>query len=51
MTQVIVILNKKGEILDFSPRDIDPKVFLTDALEKEIYDDGELIRKLYVKNK
>lgn len=49
MTQVIVILNKKGEILDFSPRNIDPKTFLLNALEKETYDDGELIRKLYIK--
>lgn len=43
VTEVIIILNKNGEILDFSPRD----VIITDLSklkQEEVYDDGELIR-------
>jgi len=41
--EVIVIMNKKGDILDFSPRSLDISKFLSKK-PNEIYDDGELIR-------
>jgi len=43
VTELIVIMNKKGDILDFSPRNLDISRFLT-RKPSEIYDDGELIR-------
>ncbi|WP_338600242.1 hypothetical protein V6M85_11585 [Sulfolobus tengchongensis] len=43
MPEVIVIMNKKGDILDFSPRSLDISKFLSKE-PNEIYDDGELIR-------
>ncbi|WP_168065322.1 hypothetical protein [Sulfolobus sp. S-194] len=42
-TEVIVIFNKNGDILDFSPRNIDLNKLL-EIKDKEVYDDGELIR-------
>ena len=42
-TEVIVIFNKNGDILDFSPRSIDFSK-LQYLKREEIYDDGELIR-------
>lgn len=42
-TEVIVIFNKNGDILDFSPRSIDFNKLL-DLKNEEVYDDGELIR-------
>ncbi|BFH74401.1 hypothetical protein SJAV_23450 [Sulfurisphaera javensis] len=42
-TEVIVIFNKNGDILDFSPRNINLND-LINMKEKEVYDDGELIR-------
>ncbi|MDT7861414.1 MAG: hypothetical protein RRA45_04280 [Saccharolobus sp.] len=43
MAELIVIMNKKGDILDFSPRNLDISKFLSKK-PNEIYDDGELIR-------
>lgn len=42
-TEVIVIFNKNGDILDFSPRNVDLGK-LINIKDKEVYDDGELIR-------
>ena len=42
-TEVIVIYNKNGDILDFSPRSIDFNR-LKYLKREEVYDDGELIR-------
>ena len=41
--EVIVIYNKNGDILDFSPRSIDLNK-LRYLKREEVYDDGELIR-------
>jgi hypothetical protein len=43
VAELIVIMNKKGDILDFSPRNLDISKFLSKK-PNEIYDDGELIR-------
>ncbi|WP_174629064.1 hypothetical protein [Metallosphaera tengchongensis] len=43
MSEVILIYNKNGELLDFSPRNIKMRKFSQNDF-KEIYDDGELIR-------
>ncbi|WP_196770264.1 hypothetical protein [Stygiolobus azoricus] len=43
MTEVIIILNKNGDILDFSPRNIDIRE-ISKLKQEEVYDDGELIR-------
>lgn len=43
MTEIIIILNKNGDILDFSPRDIDIRE-ISKLKQEEVYDDGELIR-------
>ncbi|MEM0374652.1 MAG: hypothetical protein QXV69_00155 [Sulfolobaceae archaeon] len=48
MIQVIVITSKEGEVLDFSPKTVNLKDVLHRGNLKEVYDDGELIRKLYV---
>jgi hypothetical protein len=44
VTEVIIIFNKNGEILDFSPRNIDIEKITKNLKEEEIYDDGEMIR-------
>jgi hypothetical protein len=46
--QVIVITSRQGEVLDFSPRSVDLDKVIYNGRLKEVYDDGELIRKLYV---
>jgi len=51
VTEVILILNKKGDILDFSPRNVDVRNILNDIKQEEIYDDGELIRVRGIVNK
>ncbi|MFP3197428.1 MAG: hypothetical protein RXQ78_03170 [Sulfolobaceae archaeon] len=43
MTEIIIILNKNGDILDFSPRNIDIRE-ISKLKQEEVYDDGELIR-------
>jgi hypothetical protein len=43
VTEIIIILNKNGDILDFSPRDIDIRE-ISKLKQEEVYDDGELIR-------
>ncbi|MEM0015506.1 MAG: hypothetical protein QW550_03655 [Saccharolobus sp.] len=43
MAELIVIMNKNGDILDFSPRNLDITKFLS-RKPNEIFDDGELIR-------
>lgn len=48
MIQVIVITNKEGEVLDFSPKSLNLNEVLNKGNLKEVYDDGELIRKLYI---
>jgi hypothetical protein len=43
VTEIIIILNKNGDILDFSPRNIDIRE-ISKLKQEEVYDDGELIR-------
>ncbi|BBG23921.1 hypothetical protein IC006_1219 [Sulfuracidifex tepidarius] len=43
MSELIVILNKKGDILDFYPK-VSNISDLLDKKPEEVYDDGELIR-------
>jgi hypothetical protein len=43
MVEVIVIMNREGQILDIAPRWV-KMVNLEEVERKEVFDDGELIR-------